>query len=330
MIYLLLFCLLVVVFVLVALVLKQAYVKNHYTGKVHFEFKGIHKSILGKFFWSVIGAIAIIYALSLMLPLIWMVLTSVKGDIDFERNNFGWPKKWEWNNYVIVFQNFKIRQGLKTYGIGEMLFNSIVYSCGNPFVSLFWIYAMAYVMSRFKWFGNKFLYSLGVLLMMVDLVGSSASQMIIYQKIGLYDNLYLNIIMPPSTAFSGMYFMIVYGACKAISQTYSEAAYIDGANEYMVMFRIILPMILPTLCTLYVLTFLGLWNNYSSFLVWFPSTPNIAYGLYLFQNNNAGSGGLSTPQIIAGMVMVMIPSCILYACTQGIMKSNFVVGGLKG
>lgn len=190
---------------------------------------------------------------------------------------------------------------------------------------------MAYVMSRFKWFGNKFLYSLGVLLMMVDIVGDSASRMIIYQKIGLYDNMYLMTALPTGTYFSGMYFMIVYGACKAISQTFSEAAYIDGANEYCVMFKIIFPMILPTLCTLYVLTFLGLWNNYSAFLVWFPSTPNIAYGLYLFQQTSTvGSGGLSTPQVIAGMVMVMIPSCILYACTQGIMKSNFVVGGLKG
>lgn len=330
MIYLILFCVLVLVFVFAVQVLKTACIKNHYTKKIRFDFKGVQKSLLSKFFWSVIGAFAIIYALSLLLPLVWMFLTSVKGDIDFERNNFGLPKKWEWSNYVTVFNNFKIRQGLRTYGVGEMLFNSIFYSCGNPLVSLFWMYSMAYVMARFKWFGNKFLYSLGVVLMMVDIVGDAASRMIIYQSIGLYDNMYLMTILPTGTYFSGMYFMIIYGACKAISQTYSEAAYIDGANEYLVMFKIIFPMLLPTLCTLYVLTFLSLWNNYSTFLVWFPSTPNIAFGLYLFQNNNAGSAGLSTPQIIAGMVMVMIPSCILYACTQGVMKSNFVVGGLKG
>ena len=88
-----------------------------------------------------------------------------------------------------------ITNGARVYGVFDMLFNSIIYSCGNPLVSLFWIYSMAYVVSRFKWLGGKILYSLGVVLMMVSITGSSASTMIIYQKIGLYDNLYLNIII---------------------------------------------------------------------------------------------------------------------------------------
>ena len=71
--------------------------------------------------------------------------------------------------------------------------------------------------------------------------------------------------MPPSTAFSGMYFMIIYGACKSISMTYSEAAYIDGANEYRVMFTVILPMVLPTLCTIYRSYFNALTRNAEAF-----------------------------------------------------------------
>lgn len=330
MIWFILFCVLLFVAVLSLLVLKTVRVKNSYTGKVSFNFKGVHKILPSKLLWAVIGTFILIYCASILLPIVWMFLNSVKGDIDFELNSYGLPKKWLFENFAIVLQKFEIKTGARSYGVFDMLFNSIIYSCGNPFVSLFWIYAMAYVMSRFKWLGGKILYSLGVFLMMVSITGSSASTMIIYQKIGLYDNLYLSIIMPPSTAFSGMYFMIIYGACKSISMTYSEAAYIDGANEYRVMFTVILPMVLPTLCTIYVLTFLGLWNNYESFLVWYPSTPNLAYGLYRFQYLNAGSEGLSTPQVLAGMFMVMIPSVLLYLATQKIMKSNFVVGGLKG
>ena len=330
MLWFVLFCFAVFAFCFGLLVLRAVKVKDSYTGKVRFNFSGVHKILLSKFIWAFIGAFIIIYCVSILLPIVWMFLNSVKGDIDFELNSYGIPKKWLFSNFLIVLDKFQIKDGARTYGILDMLLNSVAYSCGNPFVSLFWTYSMAYVMSRFKWFGSKVLYSLGVVLMMVSITGSSASTMIIYQKIGLYDNLYLNIIMPPSTPFSGMYFMIIYGACKGISMSYSEAAYIDGANEYRVMYTIILPMVLPTLCTLYVLTFLSLWNNYSSFLVWYPSTPNLAYGLYRFQFLNAGSEGLSTPQILAGMFMVMIPSVLLFLATQKIMKSNFVVGGLKG
>ena len=330
MIWFILFCVAVFLFCFALLVLKAVRVKDSNTGKVKFNFEGVQKILPSKFIWAFIGAFILIYSASILLPIVWMFLNSVKGDIDFELNSYGLPKEWLFSNFWIVLNKFEIKNGARIYGIFDMLFNSIIYSCGNPLVSLFWIYSMAYVMSRFKWLGGKILYSLGVVLMMVSITGSSASTMIIYQKIGLYDNLYLSIILPPSTAFSGMYFMIIYGACKGISMNYSEAAYIDGANEYRVMYTIILPMVLPTLCTMYVLTFLSLWNNYSSFLVWYPSTPNLAYGLYRFQFLNAGSEGLSTPQILAGMFMVMIPSVLLYLATQKIMKSNFVVGGLKG
>lgn len=330
MIFFVLLCLLIFIACFALLVLRAVKVKDSYTGRVRFNFQGVHRILPSKFIWSFIGMFIIIYCASILLPIGWMFLNAVKGDIDFELNSYGFPREWMFENFLIVLDRFQIKEGARSYGIVDMLFNSIIYSCGNPLVTLFWVYSMAYVMSRFKWFGGRVLYALGVLLMMVSITGSSASTMIIYQKIGLYDNLYLNIILPPSTAFSGMYFMIIYGACKAISMNYSEAAYIDGANEYRVMYTIILPMVLPTLCTIYVLTFLSLWNNYSSFLVWYPSTPNLAYGLYRFQFLNAGSEGLSTPQILAGMFMVMIPSVLLYLATQKIMKSNFVVGGLKG
>ena len=330
MIYLVLFCVAVFLVVL-GILLKRALIsRDKHTGKLITSFKDTGKILPGKAFWSLIGAVAIIYALSLLIPIVWMLLTSVKDPVDYSENTFGLPSKIHLENFSIVFQKFEIQANGKIFGIVDMLLNSIIYSCGNPLVTLFWVYSMAYVMARFKFWGNTFLFNLGVLIMMITLAGSSASQMIIYKAIGLYDNLYLNIVMPPSTAFSGMYFMIIYGACKSIPQTYSEAAYIDGAGDYNVMWRIIFPMVLPTCFTIYVLTFLGLWNNYESFLVWFPSSPNIAYGLYRMQGENAGSDGLTTPQIIAGMVMVMIPSFILYLCSQKIMKSNFVVGGLKG
>ena len=84
---------------------------------------------MGVFNW-VIFSILIIYTLSMIILFAWGFITSLKTITDFNDNKVGLPTDgWAWENYVTVFNNFKIRQGLRTYGVGEMLFNSIFYCC---------------------------------------------------------------------------------------------------------------------------------------------------------------------------------------------------------
>ncbi len=287
--------------------------------------------IISKFLWSVVILLAILYSLSILVPLFWMAYTAVKDSVDFAISTFALPTSVHFENFLIVLEKLKIREGLYEYDVLDMLFNSLVYSLVTPLVSIFWITIVAYVMGRFKFFGNKFLYSLGVILMMVPIVGSLSSEMIIKKAWGLYDNMYVSMLIPPSLSFSGIYFMMLYGVFKNIPLTYSEAAYIDGASELSVMFRIVMPMALPTCATLYILSFITAWNSYESFLIWYPSTPNLAYGMYRFQSaSTAGAEGATVPQIMAGFIIAMIPSLILFLSSQKLIKSNFMVGGIKG
>ncbi len=332
MIYLILIVIGVFIFMFCAMMWKIVISKDKLTKKRRLDFTSAKKAFLTKFLWALFGTFVVVYVISLLVPIFIMILNSFKSLSDYHGNKYGIPSKFHFENYWNVLLDFKVNKPKGGYfGLLDMFVNSVIYSCGNPLVSVFWIYVVAYAMSRFTWFGNKFLYGLGIILMTVTLTGSSASQMLIYKRIGLYDNLYLSTILPPSTAFSGMYFMIVHGACKSISLSYSEAAYIDGAGEYRVMFKIIFPMIIPTLCTLYVLTFLSLWNQYETFFVWFPSYPNLAYGLYYLRMlGENGSAGLNKTEAFTATVILMIPSIILYLSTQKILRSNFIVGGLKG
>ncbi len=318
--------------VIFALLLLKTLIYKDASGKRKFTTQNLRTHIvLSKMLWALIGTFALLYTLSLMLPLIWMLMTSVKGDIDFLRNTFGFPKAFHFENFAIVFSKIEVVQNNQRFNIFDMLINSLFYSFVKPLNSVFWMAVVAYALSRFKFVGSKFIYNLGIFIMMVPITGGLASRMIIYSKMGLYDNLIVQVILPPSTPFSGMFFMILYGALKAIPQTYSEAAYIDGASEYRVMFRIIIPMVIPTCITIYILEFINFWNVYQDFLIWFPSSPNIAYGMYKFQMTASnGSEGISTPQVVAGLMIIMIPSLVLYLSGQKIMKSNFTVGGLKG
>lgn len=86
---------------------------------------------------------------------------------------------------------------------------------------------------------------------------------------------------------------------------------------------------LPTGAVLFVLGFLGSWNDYMTFLTWLPSYPNLAVGLYLFQYESA-IYMVGTPTVLAGFTVAAIPTSLLYLCSRKLIMSKFTVGGLKG
>ena len=352
--WVLIFCVLMWkhVYVKVPGVRKEARAKEKY----HFSLAGVTSSlVVSKVIWSCIGVIMLVYALSLILPIFWMFYTSLKSNAAFVLDPFLIPgmyqptpedkeliknwdawqnlyNGWHWENYATALRRLKVNEGIKEYDVYDMLFNSIITSVWNPFKSIFWMTLTAYVIARCKFPGGKFLYNYGIVLMIVPIYGTGATSMIFMRELGLYDNLYVSMfVMQPSTTWSGMNFLILYGALKAIPLTYSEAAELDGASQLVIMFKIIIPMVLPTCATFYLLGFIGEWNSYESFLVMYPSFPNISYGVYRFEKT-AGNGaeGLRTPEIFAGIVMVMIVPMILYLSFQKIIRSKFTVGGLKG
>ncbi|MBQ8283969.1 MAG: carbohydrate ABC transporter permease [Clostridia bacterium] len=297
-------------------------VRDTINGKTTYSFRSITPSkLISSCFWGIVGAVAIVYCCSLIIPLAWSLMTALKTPVDYILNSFGFPKVEKYGlapeNFINVLQRFKLRQGTRIYGLADMLINSMLYAVVPSLSNVFWMTVVAYVMARYKFWGNKALYNLGLIVMLVPIVGNMASSMIIKKALHLYDNMYVSILIPPSTAFSGMHFLILYGAMKVVPFAYSEAAEIDGAGRYSIMFKIIIPMVIPTCATLFILEFIANWNAYENFLIWFPSTPNIAYGMYSFQSAaSQGSGAATVPEILAGFIMCMIPSAILYLSSQ--------------
>ena len=286
---------------------------------------------LTMFFKIVVIAFLFLYCVSLLLPLIWMLLTSGKDEIAYTLDNFGFPKVFHFSNYTDVLTKYLyVEQAGLRYGLDALFLNSVIQSLGYATWGVLNIVVVAYVMSRYDFFGNKFLYNLGLILMVIPIVGSLPSAYKIFRMLGVYDNMLLLILTSSSAPFSGMWFLIIYNSFKGIPKDFTEAAEIDGAGYYRIMIQIMLPMILPIAMTLWVLNFIANWNNYSLPLIWAPSYPNITYGMYKFQMGATGGGqGASLTIIMAGFVCVMIPSILLYIGSQKILNSNFVTGGIK-
>lgn len=277
----------------------------------------------------------IIYCISLLVPIAWMLINSFKELPDYLLHPFQFPEKFTLEPYREVFQvlkaDFITKSGARvTYGLFPMAVYSVLYTFGYSFFYVFVTSVVSYVLSRYKFPGRNFIYTLGIIVMIVPIVGSLPSAMYIYRRLGIYNSMIALILVSPSTAFSGTYFLLLYAAFKNIPATYSEAAFIDGAGHFTVMLRLIFPMVVPSMVAVFVLIFLGAWNDYNTFLVWLPSYPSLSVGLYLFEQGTTKSGAVGMPTILASFIIVIIPTVLLYLGTQGILMSKLTVGGLKG
>lgn len=271
-------------------------------------------------------------ALSLAVPVIWMLYSSFKEGFDYLVNSFSLPQKWTFENYIEVVKVLEVDvvvygKGIVTYNIIDMILYSLVYTFGMSIMGVLVPAITSYALAKYKFPGSRALYSLGLIVMIIPIVGSMPSQMQIFKIFNIYDNLLLFILV--SAGPFGFNFFLLYGAWKSIPWDYAEAAYIDGGGHWTIMLRIMFPMMIPTFTALFVLGFIGAWNDYQTPYIWLPSTPNMASGLFTFQST-ASSLGLPTPTVLAGFVIVAIPSSVLFLVFQKVITSQFTMGGLKG
>ena len=167
---------------------------------------------------------------------------------------------------------------------------------------------------------------MNLFVMTVPIVGTLPTRLRIYKMIGLYNNL-AGMTIFPALPF-GFTFILFYGAFKSISNSYSEAAFMDGAGHWQVMLRIMFPMMFPTFVAQFLLAFIGHWNDYMVIITWLPSYANLAFGMYMFQAE-AARYGAGMPHILAGFVIVAIPTAIIWLVSQKLITSKIMVGGLK-
>lgn len=284
---------------------------------------------------SVFGIISLIvllaYAVSLFIPFVWAFITSCRDYLDF-RINGGWAMPDPWvNNYAKVFEFFqaKVQAGGtdRFVEIPEMVFNSIVYALGGAIIGCVTSLLVAYIVAKYNFKFCKVIYAIIIIQMILPIVGSLPSELRMARSLGLYDKLLGMWVM--KTHVSGLYFLVFLGTFKQIPKEYAEAAQIDGANNFLIMVKIMIPTISGSIFTVILLQFIGLWNDYQTPLLYMPTHPTIAYGLQLYTTGNFEAETANTPMRLAGCIVVAIPLLIIYLAFQKRLLGNITVGGLK-
>lgn len=296
--------------------------------------KRSHKKI--SIFVSVLLAVLIVYSATLLLMYFWGFLTSLKSISDFRTNLYGLPKKslklwtWEWQNYLIAFDKLTVKittnNKITEVSLMGMIKNSVFYSASAPFITVFTTWIVAYALARNGSKFSKFLYNLNIVVMMIPIYGSLPSSLQIWQGLGLYDTWWFIIIS--SISFTGSNLIIFYSFFKGVGKDYSEAAKIDGAGEYRILFSIIFPLTSQMFFILFLLSFITHWNDFMTMVIWMPSYPTLAYGIYKF--GTSSDNLISWPPLqITGSMLLMIPVLVLFLCFQDALIGNIRMGALK-
>ena len=285
------------------------------------------KSVGEKIVFAVALIVFLLWAISLLYPLVWLLVNSLKDSLQYLNvaEHSKWlalPESgdWEFENYIEAFDNIT-SNGTNFIG---MFFNSIWYCALSILVNMFFSCCTGYILSKYEFKGRDFIYSTAILCMTLPVFGTGGATYTFYYVTGMYDTpLY---VIYSSLGSFGMRFLMMYGFFKGVSWDYAEAVFIDGGSDYTVFFKIMLPLAAPMVLTLSVTGFIGLWNAYESLLIYMPSYPTIAVGIYKVSENFTDD----KPVYYAAMIISMIPVLAIFIAFSDLIMQNMSVGGLKG
>lgn len=264
--------------------------------------------------WVVFILLAL-YAASLLYPFIYLFFGSFKGALEFRKNPLGMPENWNTKNYKLIFDN---------YNMGEMFFNSITLTFGNAIVSMLLSCMAAYVLSKYRFKGNEFVYTAVIVASMIPTVAALPATYKLMSDTGLMDS-YVGMILLQCGAFGGS-FMYLHAYFKGIPWSYAESAMLDGASELRVFFTIMIPLARKSILTFSIIRFLGFWNDYWLPSLFYSEHPTVAVGL---SQISAKVANRNDPVLFAAMIISVVPVLIFYTAFQKQLMGNTIGGGLK-
>lgn len=273
---------------------------------------------------NIICGIFLIYAVTLAFPFLWLIYNSVKGNLEFAKNPLTFPQNIFGNlaNYTIIFKEFDM---------GTMFYNSIFLAVASPTVSIFCHMCTAYAYSKHEFKLKKALYILGITPMVVSVAGTLPTSYQLINDLGIYDNMYLWVLT--GTGGFGMNFLLLASVFQNISNTYREAAEMDGAGQWRIFLQIYVPQASGIITAMWILGFIGVWNEYMAPQLYLPSYKTLSTGIYNLQSQiTVGNGkyGGDYPKLFAAMIITVIPVIIIFIAFQEKIMNYSFGGGIKG
>jgi ABC-type glycerol-3-phosphate transport system permease component len=277
----------------------------------------------------VLGAISLV----MVLPFVWMLLTSLKplsevastdwipSSVDTVQTT-GVPVP---RNYVDVFDYNNPDINHRGIQFARFYWNSIFVAAWATFLQVLTSAMAAFSFARLKWPGRDRVFLLYLSTMMLPGLVMMIPNFQIMISLGLVDT-FTGLIVPAAFSAFGTFLMRQF--MLSIPQSLDEAAEIDGAGKWRLFWEIILPLSRPGLITLTIFTFMGNYNSFFWPLVMLRSEAKytLPIGLLFFDS----SQGQATHLLMAAVTMSVVPMIVLFVLLQKYLVKGIQLGAVKG
>ncbi len=275
-------------------------------------------AVIARFF---IRIFLILWSLIVAFPVIWVLYTSLKTNKEFFASPWELPAQPQWVNFINAWNKASF---------GEYFVNSIFTVVLTLAITLLVVGTNAYVIAKF---GNRWIRSLETFYMVMMMVPGVLILVPLYyiaDSMMMTDSLvWLSIIY----AIQGMpfYIFMLAGFIRGIHNSLLEAATIDGANQFDIFFKIIMPLVKPSLFVVALLNVMGTWNEYVTALTFIHDQTKYTIAIGLSYLTNSGTYDVDYGRTFAGLVIALVPILILYALFQKQIQNGVASSeGVKG
>lgn len=264
------------------------------------------------------------FTLFMLLPFIWMISASFKSEKDVMSVPIQWiPDSFPLDNYKRVLNidtksttNYHF---IRAYG------NSIKVSVISTVCSVLSASMAGYAFAKLRFRGSKVLFIIYLAQMMVPTQLTLIPRFLLFSELGL-NNSHLSLILPKIVSVSSTF--LVRQAYISAPSELREAAKIDGAGEFHTWWKIMTPLVKPTLAAVATVDFLASWNDYLDPLVFLSDWSQRTLPLAL--NQFIGTEVTQYNLIMAACCLTVIPVFIVFLCGQKFFMKGLTVGAVKG
>lgn len=258
-----------------------------------------------------------------ILPIMYIVFTAFKpiGEL------FAYPPKFyttrpTWDNFRKLFEATENT----VFPLSMYLFNSIVSTVLVVLLGMILSLCAAYALSKKKFKGRNLVFKANTLSMMFVATAVSIPRYLIVKEVGLLDSFWANVI--PLLALPVGVFLLKQFV-DGIPDALIEAARLDGANDYQILWRIVLPLVKPALATVAILLFQNSWNGMEASNLFINNESLKTFAFYMNTLSNAGNGVAGVGMSAAAALLMFLPNVILFVLMQSNVMSTMTHSGMK-
>jgi multiple sugar transport system permease protein len=269
--------------------------------------------------WIIISIVMWGVALLFLMPFAWMIVSSLKRDIDVFRLPIRWiPDPLSFKSYVEIWTG--------PHPFPRFVLNSLIVAGARVIGELFTASLAAYAFARMRFRGRDFLFLIYVSTLIIPYQMLLVPRFILYRELQIFDTLWA-LILPGIFTVFGTFLLRQF--FLTIPEDLSDAARLDGASEFQIYRQIILPLSRPALASLAILAFVWSWNDYETPLVMLTTESRFTIPLGLTRYMDEG-GGFSPSLIMAGAVSSVVPVLVIFLLLQRQFIAALARSGMKG